>query len=177
MFINRVRQTLFLVLLMVGLVGLAWPSSGLAIDAVSGSGYNSDIAQKIVGRCDLIKDYLTQTARINELAARQNKVRGWEYILRQLESTGQSYAKLNVSSDELKSGVTNLKKQLDQFKTDFEVYDGAFQKLNNIDCVNQPEAFWNQLQNVRGLRSGVALASDNFNLNLSNLLAQEEAKW
>lgn len=152
-------------------------SSALAVEVGTGSSYNSDIAQKLVNRCDLIKDYLAQTARINELAARQNKVRGWEYILRQLEVTGQNYTKFNVDEAGLKSGVATLKKQLEQFKADFEVYDGAFQKLNSLDCAKQPEVFWNALENVRSLRTGIALAADNFNLNLSNLLQGEEAKW
>ncbi len=174
------RKISKLFLSLVALVALSssfFYSSVAAVETSTGSSYNADIAQKLVSRCDLIRDYLTQTTRINELAARQNKVRGWEYILRQLESTGDSYTKLNEDSSNLKAGVSSLKKQLEQFKADFEVYDGAFQRLNAIDCAKQPEIFWRELEGVRTLRTGIALASDNFNLSLDNLLKSEEAKW
>jgi hypothetical protein len=56
----------------------------------SGSGFEHcitpEIEQKLTARCPVIKEYLAQTVRINELAARQNKVRGWEYLL---EEPGQ----------------------------------------------------------------------------------------
>ena len=59
--------------------------------------YNTEIEQKLTTRCPVIKEYLAQTVRINELAARQNKVRGWEYLLRSLDSLEGNYSKLGVS--------------------------------------------------------------------------------
>lgn len=172
--LKKITKISLLSIVLFGFCASFFANSARALGA---SSYNSDIAQKVVSRCDLIRDYLAQTARINELAARQNKVRGWEYILRQLEITGQSYAKFGESTSGLSSEVATLKQQLEQFKADFELYDGAFTKLNAIDCSKQPENFWNSLENVRALRTGIALAADNFNLRLDALLKNEEAKW
>lgn len=171
-------RSLAITLSLVGII-FAGPVLGSvrALDVSTGSSYNSDIAAKLNSRCDLIKDYLSQTVRINELVSRQNKVRGWDYVLRQMDSTAQSYAKFDVNPQDLKNGVSELKKQLEQFKADFEIYDDAFQKLNQIDCAKQPEVFWAQLENVRGMRAGIALAAENFGTNLEGLLKAEEAKW
>lgn len=143
----------------------------------SSSSYNSDIAQKLSSRCELIKDYLSQTARINDLAARQNKVRGWEYVLRKLKEHKSQYERFGIPYTELESNLVVLNEQLEQFKVDFETYDSAFQRLQSIDCVKQPEAFWNQLETLRSFRTGISLAADNFKASLSQVLAKEEAKW
>ncbi len=141
------------------------------------SSYNNDIGQKLVTRCDLIKDYMSQTVRINELAARQNKVRGWEYILRQLSENKSAYAKFNVSFTELEGKVKELKQQLEQFKVDFEAYDAAFQRLLSVSCKDQPQEFWYQLEVLRSFRSGVSLAAENYKNSLGSVILKEEAKW
>jgi hypothetical protein len=158
--------------------GLAFlPIRAVAVEESTQSSYNSDIAFKLTSRCDLVKDYLSQTARINELAARQNKVRGWEYILRQLSESKPKYEKFNVDYSELASAVQSLKLQLEQFKVDFENYDLAFDKLVKSDCVRQPEIFWRQLETLRSFRAGVSLASENFKSSLGQTIAREELKW
>ncbi len=148
-----------------------------AVEDATQSSYNSDIAAKLTSRCDLVKDYLSQTARINELAARQNKVRGWEYILRQLGESKPKYDKFSVDYSELALSVQSLKLQLEQFKVDFENYDAAFDRLIRLDCVRQPELFWRQLETLRSFRAGVSLASENFKISLGQIIAREELKW
>lgn len=171
---NRlVAGTLIMIFLSLTLIS----PKATAENAGAPPSYNTSIAQKLISRCDLIKDYLAQTARINELAARQNKVRGWEYVLRRLGETKSKYQKFGVDYKELDASLQSLNQQLEQFKVDFETYDAAFQRLQAIDCARQPEAFWNQLETLRSFRNGVSLAADNFKLSLSQVLAKEEARW
>jgi chromosome segregation ATPase len=139
--------------------------------------YNTEIEQKLTARCPVIKDYLAQTVRINELAARQNKVRGWEYLLRSLDSLKNSYNNLGANYDELSKNTQSLRQQLEQFKVDFEAYDGQFQRLLSVDCKANPQQFWNELNTLRSFRSGVALSSENYKLNLSGVISKEESKW
>jgi len=139
--------------------------------------YTPEIEQKLTARCPVIKDYLAQTVRINELAARQNKVRGWEYLLRSLDSLKNSYNNLGVYYDELSKNTQSLRQQLEQFKVDFEAYDGQFQRLLSVDCRSNPQKFWGELNTLRSFRSGVALSSENYKLNLSGVISKEEAKW
>lgn len=141
------------------------------------SPYAPDIASKLVTRCDLIKDYLSKTVRISELSARQNKVRGWEYVLRHLDDLESSYGKFSVDYSELSANSAELRKQLEQFKVDFEAYDSEFQKLLNTDCKNSPEAFWKQLDTVISFRAGIALSSENYKVNLGAAISKEGAKW
>ncbi len=164
------------VVILFGVLALL-PVRAVAIEESTQSSYNSDIAAKLTSRCDLVKDYLSQTARINELAARQNKVRGWEYILRQLGESKPKYDKFSVDYSELALSVQSLKLQLEQFKVDFENYDAAFDRLIRLDCVRQPELFWRQLETLRSFRAGVSLASENFKISLGQIIAREELKW
>lgn len=159
------------------LVGVS--SSGVlyAVDEPTPSTYNDSIGQKLVTRCDLVKEYLSQTVRINELAARQNKVRGWEYILRQLSENKSAYEKFEIGFSQLESNIKDLRQQLEQFKVDFEAYDASFQRLLSISCQNQPKQFWDQLEVLRSFRSGVSLAAENYKTSLSNVISIEEAKW
>lgn len=141
------------------------------------STYTPEIGTKLVTRCDLIKDYLSKTVRIGELSSRQNKVRGWEYILRHLDDLESSYGKFSVDYSELSANSAELRKQLEQFKVDFEAYDKEFQKLLNTDCKNSPEAFWKQLDTVISFRSGIALSSENYKANLAAAISKEGVKW
>ncbi|MDQ5913406.1 MAG: hypothetical protein QG623_24 [Patescibacteria group bacterium] len=173
---KRLAAPLLIVLLAsFGLSTFVKPYSATAVD--NPSSYNDSIGQKLVTRCDLIKDYLAQTVRINELAARQNKVRGWEYILRQLAENKPVYSKFNISYSELEADIKVLKQQLEQFKVDFEAYDGAFQRLISIDCKNQPQQFWVQLEDLRSFRAGVSLAAENYSASVTQVISREEAKW
>ncbi len=167
---------LSLVVLILATIAILSPVVS-AEDSVASSTYNTDVAQKLTSRCGLIKDYLSQTARINDLAARQNKVRGWEYILRRLKESKSKYEKFEVSFNELEATLEPLNQQLEQFKVDFETYDSAFQRLQSIDCEKQPENFWSQLQTLRAFRTGISLAAENFKASLSQVLAKEEVKW
>lgn len=139
--------------------------------------YTEEVKNKLTSRCDLIKDYLGNTVRINELAARQNKVRGWEYFLRSLEGLKTSYESFEVDYSDLEKKILSLRRQLDQFKTDFEAYDSQFQRLLSIDCKSNPEDFWNALNATRSFRSGVSLSSENYKLNLSSVMGSEIPKW
>lgn len=139
--------------------------------------YNNDIGSRLSTRCPLVRDYLSERVRINDLANRQNKVRGWEYILRRMESLKRNYINFDVKIADLDSSIRSLRQQLEQFKVDFEAYDREFQRLLNIDCARNPQAFWNQLNTLRSFRSGVALASENYKASLSNSLIKEGLKW
>jgi chromosome segregation ATPase len=173
--INHLVLGLVVIIIFSSLVVV--PQRTSAENTITLTTYNPSIAQKLTSRCDLVKDYLAQTARINELAARQNKVRGWEYVLRRLGESKSKYSKFGVDYKELDGSLQSLNQQLEQFKVDFETYDAAFQRLQSMDCVKQPETFWNQLETLRSFRNGVALAADNFKTSLSQVLAREEAKW
>lgn len=139
--------------------------------------YSPEIASKLVTRCDIIKDYLSKTVRIDELATRQNKVRGWEYILRRLDNLEESYKKFNVDNNELSSNIVSLRQQLEQFKVDFEAYDGEFQRLLAVSCKANPQEFWRQLETLRSFRAGIALSADNYKASLSSVVAKEDVKW
>lgn len=165
-----------LIVLFLG-VSLAPRVSFAAPDNVAVSTYNSEIANKLVTRCDLIKDYLSKTVRINELAARQNKVRGWEYLLRRLSNLEDSYGKFSTDYSVLAADIVSLRQQLEQFKVDFEAYDGEFQRLLATNCTNNPQGFWKQLETVRSFRAGIALSAENYKTNLSNVISKEEGKW
>ena len=141
------------------------------------STYSPEIGNKIVTRCDLIKDYLSKRVRINELAARQNRVRGWEYILRRLDNLNDGYNKFNVSHTELSSNLVSLRQQLEQFKVDFEAYDGEFQRLLSVDCKSDPQGFWRQLETLRSFRNGIALSAENYKNNLDQVISKEDSKW
>lgn len=141
------------------------------------SPYSEQIGTKLVTRCDLIKDYLSRSVRINELSSRQNKVRGWEYVLRHLDDLEASYGKFSVDYSELSANIADLRKQLEQFKVDFEAYDSEFQKLLNTDCKMNPEAFWKQLDTVVSFRSGIALSSENYKASLNAVISKEGLKW
>lgn len=156
---------------------LSFGSSGLSPVSAESTPYSTDIASKLVTRCDLIKDYLSKTVRINELATRQNKVRGWEYILRQLDDLQDNYGRFSVDYSELSANIAPLRQQLEQFKVDFEAYDREFQKLLNTDCRVDPGGFWAQLDTVKSFRSGITLSSDNYKASLLLAISKEEAKW
>ena len=172
------RKSSIILLLAITVLGSFLSVKSFAVDEGSlPSSYNNAIGQQLVTRCDLIKDYMSQTVRINELAARQNKVRGWEYILRQLSENKSAYVKFNVSYTELEAKIKDLKQQLEQFKVDFEAYDSAFQKLLSVSCKDQPQEFWYQLEVLRSFRSGVSLAAENYKNSLGSVILNEEAKW
>ena len=183
-FLN-IRRIVFLFALSFGLTSIllsagnseALDSQVLPQAAPDSILYNTEIEQKLTTRCPVIKEYLAQTVRINELAARQNKVRGWEYLLRSLDSLEGNYSKLGVSYEELKKSTLGLRQQLEQFKVDFEAYDGQFQRLLSVDCRSNPQKFWGELNTLRSFRSGVALSSENYKLNLSGVISKEESKW
>lgn len=139
--------------------------------------YNSEIASRLVTRCDLIKDYLSKTVRINELSTRQNKVRGWEYMLRRLSNLQEGYSKFGVDYNELSSEMASLRRQLDQFKVDFEAYDAEFQSLLGVSCKDSPQEFWRQLETLRSFRSGIALSSENYKNSLMGVVVKESNKW
>ena len=169
------RKSSIILLLAITVLGSFLSVKSFAVDEGSlPSSYNNAIGQQLVTRCDLIKDYMSQTVRINELAARQNKVRGWEYILRQLSENKSAYVKFNVSYTELEAKIKDLKQQ---FKVDFEAYDSAFQKLLSVSCKDQPQEFWYQLEVLRSFRSGVSLAAENYKNSLGSVILNEEAKW
>lgn len=169
----KVNTLLVALLLLVSSALIVWP---IGVSAETAP-YTAETATKLVTRCDLIKDYLSKTVRINELSARQNKVRGWEYILRRLADLEDSYGKFSVDYSELSATNNNLRKQLEQFKVDFEAYDGEFQRLLNIDCKTDPAGFWRQLDNVRSFRSGISISSENYKASLSSAISKEEVKW
>jgi hypothetical protein len=171
----KINKLFLLLLFVFSILGVFGNSNN--VSAVQNSSYNPDIANKLVNRCDFIADYLSQTARINELAARQNKVRGWEFILRRLGEVQQGYSKFNIDYADLAGDINKLRSQLEQFKVDFEVYDDEFQGLIAIDCGTNPERFWQKLESVKTFRSGIALASENFTNSLDELLKKEESKW
>jgi hypothetical protein len=139
--------------------------------------YSEAIGAKLISRCNYVKDYLSQTFRINELASRSSNVRGWEYILQNIESLRRDYERLNKDYTNLDKFLITARAQLDQFKKDFESYDQESQKLIAMDCITKPDLFWAQLNTVRSYRSGIALAAENFELGLSNILKAEEVKW
>ncbi|HRV75843.1 MAG: hypothetical protein H6799_02470 [Candidatus Nomurabacteria bacterium] len=139
--------------------------------------YNQEIGSKIVSRCDIIKEYLSKTVRISELAARQNRVRGWEYILRRLDNLEEGYIRFNVDHSELASALVSLRQQLEQFKVDFEAYDGEFQRLLSVSCKLDPQNFWKQLETLRSFRSGIALSAENYTNNLNSAISVEDKKW
>jgi hypothetical protein len=163
--------------LLFGVLGLTSVGGNTSVSAVENSSYNSEIESKLISRCSFINEYISQTARINELAARQNKVRGWEFILRRLGEIQQGYEKFDIDYAELAGNISRLRSQLEQFKVDFEAYDREFQRLISINCRNNPLGFWTQLEVVRSFRSGIALASENFTSSFNETLKSEEAKW
>ncbi len=139
--------------------------------------YTLEIGQKVTSRCGYIKDYLTKGFRINELASRQNRVRGWEYLLQSLTSLKKDYEKLNKDYSPLAEKVTSLQAQLEQFRKDFEAYDSKLQELITVNCQVAPELFWAKLNEVKSYRSAIALAVETFNGNLEAAIIQEEQTW
>lgn len=139
--------------------------------------YTQEVFQKLLSRCDLIQNYLSNSARISELAARQNKVRGWEYVLRQAEDLSDQYKKFNKDKSNFDQSLSSLRSQLTQFKKDFEAYDEEFSKLNGLSCSSNPSQFWEQLNKVRTFRSGVHLATVTYEANLELFFKTEEAIW
>lgn len=115
--------------------------------------YTPEIEQKLTARCPVIKDYLVQTVRINELAARQNMSGAGNTYWRSLDSLKNSYNNLGVNYDELSKNTQSLRQQLEQFKVDFEAYDGQFQRLLSVDCRSNPQKFWGELNTLRSFRS------------------------
>lgn len=173
--IKDVRLSALFTLMVFSLtISFGFRAAGVAAEPTP---LSADISVKLVTRCDLIKEYLSKTVRINELSARQNKVRGWEYILRRLSYLQDSYGKFSVDYSELSSTNNDLRRQLEQFKVDFEAYDKEFQKLVGTDCKADPAGFWRQLDNVRSFRAGISLSSDSYKNSLSSAIAKEEAKW
>lgn len=171
---RRQAVSILLALLMV-LASLNTKPAG-AEDNLS-TPYSPEIGSKLVTRCDLIKDYLSRTVRINELSTRQNKVRGWEYILRRLSNLQEGYSKFGVDYNELSSEMASLRRQLDQFKVDFEAYDAEFQSLLGVSCKDNPQEFWRQLETLRSFRSGIALSSENYKNSLMGVVVKESNKW
>lgn len=161
----------------LGLTSVVALTPGRSSATPNSSTYTQETGNKLVTRCDLIKDYLSKTVRINELAARQNRVRGWEYVLRRLDSLGESYDKFNVNQSELSSNLSSLRQQLEQFKVDFEAYDSEFQRLLVVNCKNDPQGFWRQLETVKSFRAGIALSAENYKNSLSSAISKEDAKW
>ena len=141
------------------------------------SNYNGDIAARLTSRCDLVKSYLLDNVRINELDARQNRVRGWEYVLRRLGGMQSTYTKFGIDYSPLAKTLFGLRQQLEQFKVDFESYDSEFLKLNSIDCRKDPEGFWRQLETTRSFRAAIALSAEDYQQTLEQTLNAEEAKW
>jgi len=139
--------------------------------------YTPEIASKLVTRCDIIKDYLSSTVRIDELATRQNKVRGWEYVLRRLVNLEESYSRFNVDYKPLSSDIASLRRQLEQFKVDFEAYDSEFQRLLSVSCKSNPQEFWRELETLRAFRAGIALSVENYKASLESAITKEDAKW
>lgn len=168
---------LILVLSLASVISVVSFRSGESFGVNEPTVYTQDIGNKLVTRCDLIKEYLSKSVRINELAARQNRVRGWEYVLRRLGNLNESYAKFNVNHSELGSNLSSLRQQLEQFKVDFEAYDSEFQRLLAINCKTNPQEFWRQLETLRSFRNGIALSVENYKASLSAVISKEDAKW
>lgn len=148
--------------------------SQLMVSAQESAPYSPELEQKITTRCPSIREYLSEQVRISELATRQNKVRGWEFLLRNLKSLQSKYESLGLDQTSLNSELSQLSSQLEQFKVDFEAYDVQMQQLINTDCRAQPELFWQRLQSARSFRTGISLSSHNYSQNIQRTIRDQQ---
>lgn len=141
---------------LTGLVLVIWATVATVALAQSGDVITEQTAQ----RCALAQSYLQEIQKPRDLKARVDRLQAYRYIAerldvytRRLEKNGQPGAA------ELREQVTQLNKNVDDFKNSYESYDQAREVVSKLrDCRTNVAQFQQKLEIARQKRQAVDAA-------------------
>lgn len=124
----------------------------LIVSSVTAQRTSQPTQADLVKNCNQAQNYLSGTLRLRDLRARVDRLQAYQYInqrvdgfVRRLERHDQPQA------TELRLTVTKLNSLINNFKSDYEMYDTAREQLASLrDCQDQPAVFARNLQTARG---------------------------
>lgn len=110
---------------------------------------------KIIANCSYAIAGLEQVRR-NDASSRVNRGQLYESISTGLMASLNSRIALNrMDGAELIRAASEYETVLEEFRTDYQVYEVALRNLIRIDCSSNPNRFYTTLLDVRELRVGV----------------------
>ena len=110
---------------------------------------------KIRSQCIDLQSTLNRI-HVSDALLRVNRGQLYELLSTKLMARLNSRIALNrLDSSKLVIATTEYEQHLIEFRTNYQLYEEALSGTIKTNCVNQPVAFYDQLQDVRAKRAGV----------------------
>lgn len=107
--------------------------------------------------CRTIKAELLQVQR-RDLVARTNRGRGYEAVLKQMDSFQQRVRNNKLVTQPFDEALAAFKAATSAFRDAYIRYDDQLISLQQIDCQEKPDVFAAQLEEIKVMRAETAAA-------------------
>jgi len=126
--------------------------SSLAFAQTQNTGLSTDQISTIKANCKSAKDTLSQL-HTNDALIRVNRGQIYESLLTKLmQRFNNRLSNNNITNSNLVATTQDYEVSLKLFREDYIKYDEELTRLVRIDCANNPEEFYYEIQKVRTLR-------------------------
>ena len=109
-----------------------------------------------------------QHTQESDKLTRINRGYRYEAVLKLMASFNSRVAENKIDAPELITIASDYQKTWDSFRAEYSEYDDALSALMRMDCKGQPTTFHDQLQALRGKRTGLNDRVKEFDTLLDN---------
>jgi glutamyl-tRNA reductase len=114
--------------------------------------------QSPADRCAISQNYLKDIQKPRDLRARVDRLQAYRYIHQRLTVFVVRLEKNSQpNAEKMRTAINSLAEAIEQFKDNYELYDGAREKLVTVkNCADNIEDFQDQLSKTRDARLKVS---------------------